>query len=98
MVYWYRAQRDQVDAVEGSHRDSHPPFPERLPLDDPIYTTRVQEAAAGVSGMSLSPSSGNNHYVSTDNGMVHSHPTPNVVQDYQQQLGQQQRLISQARQ
>jgi chromatin modification-related protein VID21 len=60
--------------------------------------TQAMNAAAGSSGMSPSPQIGNNHYVPQTNGMANSSPAPNAVQNYQQQLVQQQRLMSQARQ
>jgi chromatin modification-related protein VID21 len=61
---------------------------------------RVQamNAAAGSSGMSATPQVGNNHYLSQNGAMANSPPAPNAVQNYQQQLVQQQRMMSQARQ
>jgi chromatin modification-related protein VID21 len=61
---------------------------------------RVQamNAAAGSSGMSPSPQIGNNHYLAQNGGMANSPQGNNAVQNYQQQLVQQQRLMSQARQ
>lgn len=60
--------------------------------------TQAMNAAAGSSGMSSSPQIGNNHYLPPNNGMANSPSAPNAVQNYQQQLVQQQRLMSQARQ
>jgi chromatin modification-related protein VID21 len=61
---------------------------------------RVQamNAAAGSSGMSPSPQIGNNHYLSQNGAIANSPPAPNAVQNYQQQLVAQQRLMSQAQQ
>jgi chromatin modification-related protein VID21 len=60
---------------------------------------RALNAAAGSPGMSLPL--GNNHYMPPNVGMANS-PTapngPNAVQNYQQQLVQQQRMMSQSRQ
>jgi chromatin modification-related protein VID21 len=60
--------------------------------------TQAMNAAAGSSGMSASPQIGNNHYLAQNGGMANSPPAPNAVQNYQQQLVQQQRMMSQARQ
>jgi chromatin modification-related protein VID21 len=58
--------------------------------------TQAMNAAAGSSGMSPSPQIGNNHYLQ-QNGSMAGSPQPNAVQNYQQQLVQQQRLMSQQR-
>lgn len=60
--------------------------------------TQAMNAAAGSSGMSSSPQLGNNHYLPQNGGMANSPPGQNAVQNYQQQLVQQQRMMSQARQ
>jgi chromatin modification-related protein VID21 len=60
--------------------------------------TQAMNAAAGSSGMSASPQIGNNHYLAQNGGMAGSPPAPSAVQNYQQQLVQQQRMMSQARQ
>jgi chromatin modification-related protein VID21 len=61
---------------------------------------RVQtmNAAAGSPGMSATPQAGNNHYLSQNGAVANSPPVPNAVQNYQQQLVHQQRMMSQARQ
>lgn len=53
---------------------------------------QAMNAAAGASGIS-SPQIGNNVYL--QNGGIANSPSPNAVQNYQQQLVQQQRLMSQ---
>ena len=61
----------------------------------------AMNAAAGSSGMSPSPQIGNNHYLPQNVGSANSPPAPNApnaVQNYQQQLVQQQRMMIQARQ
>ncbi|KAF1838696.1 hypothetical protein BDW02DRAFT_488559 [Decorospora gaudefroyi] len=56
--------------------------------------TQAMNAAAGSSGMSPSPQMANNNYFQQNGGMANT-PQPNAVQNYQQQLVQQQRLMSQ---
>ncbi|KAF1943425.1 hypothetical protein EJ02DRAFT_453329 [Clathrospora elynae] len=58
---------------------------------------QAMNAAAGSSGMSPSPQMTGNNYLSQNGGMANS-PQPNAVQNYQQQLVQQQRLMSQQQQ
>jgi chromatin modification-related protein VID21 len=58
---------------------------------------QAMSAAAGASGSSaMSPSSqlGNNHYNSQNGAMANHSPSGNAVQNYQQQLVQQQRMMS----
>jgi len=64
---------------------------------------KAMSAAAGSSGMSMPQlGNGNNHYnMPSSVGMANSPPAPsapNAVQNYQQQLVQQQRMMSQVRQ
>lgn len=57
---------------------------------------QAMTAAAGSSGMNTSPQIGNNVYM--QNGGMANSPSPNAVQNYQQQLVAQQRMMSQAQQ
>jgi chromatin modification-related protein VID21 len=57
---------------------------------------QAMTAAAGSSGLNTSPQIGNNVYLQ-NSGMANS-PSPNAVQNYQQQLVAQQRMMSQAQQ
>ncbi|KAH8731361.1 hypothetical protein GQ44DRAFT_325617 [Phaeosphaeriaceae sp. PMI808] len=59
---------------------------------------QAMNAAAGSSGMSPAPQIGNNHFHPQNGGMASSPPAPTAVQNYQQQLVQQQLIMSQARQ
>jgi chromatin modification-related protein VID21 len=55
---------------------------------------QAMSAASGSStGMNSSPQVGNNHYIS--NGQMQNSPSPNAVQNYQNQLLAQQRMIMQ---
>ncbi|RAR01202.1 MYB and HSA domain containing protein [Stemphylium lycopersici] len=55
--------------------------------------TQAMSAAAGSSGVSPSPQMANNQYFQQNGGMTNT-PQPNAVQNYQQQLVQQQRLMA----
>ncbi|EOA80970.1 RNA polymerase II transcription elongation factor SpEAF [Exserohilum turcicum] len=55
--------------------------------------TQAMNAAAGSPGVSPSPQMANNQYFQQNGGMTNT-PQPNAVQNYQQQLVQQQRLMA----
>lgn len=58
----------------------------------------AMNAAAGSSGMSPSPQMSNNQFMQHNGGIAKSPPGSNAVQNYQQQLVQQQRMIQQRQQ
>ncbi|KAF2702938.1 hypothetical protein K504DRAFT_463956 [Pleomassaria siparia CBS 279.74] len=93
----------QLLQIQNNLKNQHPEWPpEQLQkvasdqLSRFLTKQRAQAmtAAAGSSGMNTSPQIGNNVYLQNGGGMANS-PSPNAVQNYQQQLVQQQRMMSQ---